>query len=184
MPLKITVQPIDLWDEKTESFISIKNPVTLSLEHSLVSMSKWEAKWKKPFLSNRQMSNEEMLDYIRCMTLTQNVNPNVYYGLREDNLKAISDYLEDPMTATTFNDGKSASNTYRNRRITSEEIYYLMFSNNIPLDFQKWHLNRLLTLIKVFGTKNTPPKKMSKSEMISNYAAINRANKAKFHTKG
>lgn len=184
MSLKITIQPNELWDESNQRFITIDKPVVLSLEHSLVSISKWEAKWKKAYLSKIPKTLEEKLDYIRCMTLTQNVDPKVYYLLDEKTVKEINDYIEDPMTATTFNDRNSATETYKNRIVTSEELYYLMFVNNIPVDFQKWHLNRLLTLLKVFSVKNAPPKKMSKENLMKSYADINRANRAKFHTKG
>lgn len=184
MLLKIRIKPFDVWDEAQKKFISFDKETELTLGHSLVSISKWEAKWKKPYLANREMSTEEVLDYIKCMTITQNVDPKIYYGLSQENIQDIKKYIEDDMTATTFTDRRSAQQHYRNKVTTSEEIYYMMSENNIPVEFQKWHLNRLLTLLKVCYFKNTPPKKMSKKDIISDYAAINRANRAKFHTKG
>lgn len=184
MPLKITIQPKELWDEANSRFITIEKETVISLEHSLVSISKWEAKHKKIFLSNEKLNAEEVIDYIRCMTLTQNVNPYVYYALSDENINAVKEYLDDPMTATIFHDRQNASTSYRNKRTSSEEIYYMMFINNIPVEFQKWHLNRLLALLKVFAVNNTPEKKRSKKEIMTDYAAINRANRAKFNTKG
>lgn len=186
MPKKITVQPKELWNEKEERFITIERPFVLSMEHSLVSVAKWESRNKRPYLMNKALTNEELVDYFKCMSLTQNVPDDIYYGLLYDPeaVKEIDAYINDPMTATVFHDRQNAANTYRNRVITAEEIYFLMFANNIPVEFQKWHLNRLLALIKLCSIRNTPPKKMSKADMVKDYAAINRANKAKFHTKG
>ena len=180
--LHITV-PIspEIWDEKNEEFIEPKT-VSLQLEHSLVSISKWESKWHKPFLSKEPKTVEETIDYIKCMTLTQNVKPEVYDHLSKENIEEINAYIDDPKTATTFSkDRKSA----RSREIiTSELIYYWMIALNIPFECQKWHLNRLLTLIRVCEVKNTPGKKMSQREVLNQYAAINAANRKRFNTKG
>lgn len=180
--LQITV-PIspEIWDEKNEEFIEPKT-VSLQLEHSLVSISKWESKWHKPFLSKEPKTVEETIDYIKCMTLTQNVKPEVYDHLSKENIEEINAYIDDPKTATTFSkDRKSA----RSREIiTSELIYYWMIALNIPFECQKWHLNRLLTLIRVCEVKNTPGKKMSQREVLNQYAAINAANRKRFNTKG
>ena len=124
---------------------------------------------------------EQIIDYVRCMTITQNVKPEVYNRLTEDNLKAINDYIENPMTATTFSD----INQRPSREIiTSEIIYYWMVSFNIPFECQKWHLNKLLTLIKVCNIKNSPPKKMSRQEILSRNRALNEARKKNLNTKG
>lgn len=184
MPKKITIQPKELWDEINERFVSIDKPITITIEHSLVSVSKWEAKWKKPYLTESNKTNEELLDYIKCMTITQNVDDKVFYLLSDENIKEITKYIEDDMTAITFPDNKTAQQTYRKEIITSEIIYYMMAAQSIPVEFQKWHLNRLLALLKVFSIKNTPPKKMSKRDLMSKYASINAANRARFHTKG
>ena len=162
--LQITV-PIspEIWDEKNEEFIEPKT-ASLQLEHSLVSISKWESKWHKPFLSKEPKTVAETIDYIKCMTLTQNVKSEVYDHLSKENIEEINAYIDDPKTATTFSkDRKSA----RSREIiTSELIYYWMVVLNIPFECQKWHLNRLLTLIRVCNVKNQPPKKMSRKQIM------------------
>lgn len=179
--LQITIPPGEMWDEIHNEFVSTKGQ-TLTLEHSLVSLSKWESKWHKPFLSKEPKTVEETIDYIKCMTLTQNVKPEVYDHLSKENIEEINAYIDDPKTATTFSkDRKSA----RSREIiTSELIYYWMIALNIPFECQKWHLNRLLTLIRVCEVKNTPGKKMSQREVLNQYAAINAANRKRFNTKG
>lgn len=179
--LRITVPASEMWDEEKERFISTKEQ-TLQLEHSLVSLSKWESKWCKPFLSQKEKTREETLDYIKCMTITQNVDPNVYARLTDDNIREINKYIDSPMTATTFSEDKSAK---KNREIiTAELVYYWMIALNIPFECQKWHLNRLLTLVRVCNIKNAPPKKTSKKDLMRRYAEINAANKKKFNSKG
>lgn len=180
LQITIPISP-EGWDERKEEFVDAKT-VTLQLEHSLVSISKWESKWHKPFLSKEPKTVEETIDYIKCMTLTQNVKPEVYDHLSKENIEEINAYIDDPKTATTFSkDRKSA----RSREIiTSELIYYWMIALNIPFECQKWHLNRLLTLIRVCEVKNTPGKKMSQREVLNQYAAINAANRKRFNTKG
>ena len=179
--LRITIPAGELWDEENERFISTKEQ-TLQLEHSLVSLSKWEAKWNKPFLSKKEKTLEETIDYIKCMTITQNVNPDVYKRLTVENLKTVNDYIDAPMTATTFSEDKSAK---KNKEIvTAELIYYWMIALNIPPEYRKWHLNQLLTLVRVCNIKNEPPKKTSKKDLMRRYAEINAANKKKFNSKG
>ena len=169
------------WDEQKEEFVEAKTQV-LQLEHSLVSLSKWESKWCKPFLSNEQKSDEEILDYIKYMTLTQNINTDVYAHLTTDNFKEIDRYINAPMTATTFSEDKN--NRHSREIITSELIYYWMVALNIPFECQKWHLNRLLTLIRVCNVKNQPPKKMSKRNTASRYAQLNAARRQQLGTRG
>ena len=180
--LEITIPATELWDERNEEFITTKEQ-TLRLEHSLVSLSKWESKWCKPFLSKANKTDEEMLDYVRCMTLTQNVPDEVYRCLTDDNIRKIYEYIDAPMTATWFNDDKTKKGTSR-EQTTSELIYYSMIALNIPFECQKWHLNRLLTLIRVCNIKNQPPKKMSKRDIMSRNAALNAARRNQLHTKG
>ena len=171
---------MEFYDEDNNEFIMFNEQV-LQLEHSLVSISKWESKWHVPFLDGKDKTLEQIIDYVRCMTITQNVKPEVYNRLTEDNLKAINDYIENPMTATTFSD----INQRPSREIiTSEIIYYWMVSFNIPFECQKWHLNKLLTLIKVCNIKNSPPKKMSRQEILSRNRALNEARKKNLNTKG
>lgn len=171
----------EMWDEKNEVFVDPKT-VTLQLEHSLVSISKWESKWHKPFLSKDEKTYDETIDYIKCMTLTQNVKPDVYNHLSNDNVIEINSYIGDSMTATTF--GKDRGGPPNREIITSEVIYYWMIALNIPFECQKWHLNRLLTLIRVCNIKNNPGKKLSRRETLSKFDAINAANRKRFHTKG
>lgn len=180
--LHIDIPGCEFYDEKNKEFINIK-PTTLVLEHSLVSLSKWESKWCKPFLTKDSKTNEETLDYIKCMTLTQNVDPNVYRCLTASNLQEIKKYIEDPHTATTIKENKNAPKS--NEIVTSELIYFWMISFNIPIEVcQKWHLNRLLTLIRVCGIKNTPPKKMSQRELMSRNSALNAARRQRLHSRG
>ena len=179
--LKIFVRGRELFDEKTQSFISAKD-TTLQLEHSLISLSKWESKWHKPFLKNEQKTEEEVIDYIRCMTITQNVDPDVYYCLSEKNLMQVKEYMEDPMTATWFREDKNPKS--RQKTVTAELIYYWMFSLGIPLDWEKRHLNRLLTLIRVCNIENSPKKKMSKKDVYKQNSAINEARKKAWNTTG
>jgi hypothetical protein len=180
--LRITVPKREYWDEKEEKFIYTKEQ-TLQLEHSLVSLSKWESKWNKAFISKAEKTHEETLDYVRCMTITQNVDPEVYHRLTDENIREINAYIDAPMTATYLSEDKNSSKK-SNEVITSELIYYWMIAMNIPPEYQKWHLNRLLTLIRVCERKNTPAKKMSKKELASRHAAINARNRQRFNSKG
>ena len=176
--------PIDSegWDEAKQEFVESRTQ-SLQLEHSLISLSKWESKWHKPFLSTKEMTDEETLDYIKCMTLTKNVKPDVYNHITRENMNDVVNYISDPMTATTFyKDEKGANNR---ETVTSELIYYWMIASNIPFDpCQKWHLNRLITLIRVCGIKNTPPKKRSRREIMSRNAALNAARRQQMNSKG
>ena len=170
------------WDEENQEFVEPKYQV-LQLEHSLVSLSKWESKWQKPFYSKKDMSDEEVLDYIKCMTLSKNIKQDVYSHLTRENIKDVMDYIDSPMTATTFS--KDNKNPNNREVITSELIYYWMISSNIPFDpCQKWHLNRLITLIRVCSIKNTPPKKRSKRDIMSRNAALNASRRQQMNTKG
>lgn len=169
------------WDEVKEEFVSAKVQV-LHLEHSLVSLSKWESKWCKAFLSKNELSYEETVDYIKCMTLTQNVDPSVYDHLTNENVMDVKNYIEAPMTATTFTEDKTSKGS--REIVTAELIYYWMITLNIPVEFQKWHLNRLLTLIRVCNVKNAPRKKRSKKEIMSRNAALNAARRKQMNSKG
>lgn len=178
--LVITIPGIELYDERTNEFIYYEDE-KVQLEHSLVSISKWEANWCKPFLSGTDKSPEEILDYIKCMTVTENVSDDIYSRLTQENFSAINEYIGRPMTATTFSNEKSKGGR---EIITSEVVYYWMVSFNIPFECQHWHLNRLLTLIKVCNIKNNPPKKMSKNEVLSRNKALNEARRKQFNTRG
>ena len=169
------------WDDEKQEFVEPET-IELQLEHSLVSLSKWESKWCKPFLSDKEKTDEETLDYVKYMTLTQNVDPDVYNHLTQANHLAIRNYINAPMTATTFSEDKNGK---RSREvITAELMYYWMISLNIPFECQNWHLNRLLTLVRVCNIKNQPPKKRSKRETASRYAAMNAARRKQYNSKG
>jgi len=179
--LKITIPSREMFDEKTQEFFQTKE-YNIQLEHSLVSLSKWESKWNIPFMSTKEKTVEQTLDYIRCMTITQNIDEKAYNALTTKNIQEINDYISAPMTATTFN--KNNNLKKNNEVVTSELIYYWMIALNVPMECQRWHLNRLLTLINVCNIKQTPPKKMSKKELMSRNAALNAARRSKLHTTG
>lgn len=179
--LQIVIPGGEQWDEQTQEF-KYAEGYTLSLEHSLVSLSKWESKWNKPFLSKDAKTAEETIDYIRCMTLTENVNPEIYYNLTNENITQVNDYIGESMTATTFTEEKSGKGG--REIVTAELIYYWMIALQIPFECQYWHLNRLLTLVRVCNIKNAPPKKMSKRELMNRNAALNAQRKAKLNSKG
>ena len=179
--LQITIPEAMLFDDATEKRIWCKE-TTLRLEHSLVSLSKWESKWKKPYLNNPDITPEMSIDYVRCMTLTQNVDPKVYRFMTQENLDEIRAYIDDPMTATTF---RKTSRPWRNQVVTAEIIYYWMVTLGIPWDpCEKWHLNRLMTLIRVCDEKSRQGKKMSKKDTLARQRSINEARRARYHTNG
>ena len=158
--LKLKISKKELWDEEKMEFIQVPE-CEIQLEHSLVSLSKWESKWHRSFIKEQlKGDSKEALDYIRCMTITQNVNPNIYKYISPDEMDKIIEY------------------------ITSELIYYWMITYNIPPEYQKWHLNRLITLIRVCQIKNTPSKKMSRGDIVNKYAALNAARRKKLNSKG
>lgn len=182
--LRITVPAREFYDESKEEFIEVKEQ-TLVMEHSLISISKWEAKWKKPYLSDTvEKTKEETLDYLRCMTVQPaNVDPLVYASLTKENIEEIKKYIEDPMTATTIT--RFDNGPQKKQVLTSELIYYYMVAQNIPVEFEKWHINRLITLIEVCAIKNDPhPKKMNHAAIARQNRALNKARRAKYGTKG
>lgn len=175
--LTIVIPETELYDEVLNEITIVKEQ-KLVLEHSLVSISKWESKWHKPFFSRTEKTKEETIDYIRCMSVNQ-VDPNIYKCLTLNHIKQVNIYIEDPMTATKINSQKKS-----NEVITAEIIYYWMVALNIPFECQKWHLNRLLTLINVCSIKNKPPKKMSPREVMSRNASLNAARRKALHSRG
>jgi hypothetical protein len=182
--LEITIPEQELWAEDVEEFITIKE-TKLQLEHSLISLSKWESKYHKPFLDKKhQMTRKEFSDYVACMSLTKGVDPIVFEYLPNSAIKSIMEYIEDPMTATTF--GKNAKKGMpkaQNKVITSEVIYYWMCTLNVPVQFEKWHLSRLLTLIRVINEENSPTK-MNKKDIYSQNKSLNAMRRAKHHSRG
>lgn len=179
--LQIVIPSLEQWDEEKQEFVYTKGQ-TLQLEHSLVSLSKWESKWCKAFLSKRQKTFEETVDYVKCMTLTQNVDPKVYTGLTNNNIIQINKYIEAPMTATYFSEERNGGGN--GEQVTAELIYYWMIALGIPFECQKWHLNRLLTLIRVCNIKNKPPKRMSNREILRRNSALNAARRRQLNTRG
>lgn len=179
--LQIIIPAKEAWNEEKEEFVQITQEHVIQLEHSLVSISKWEAKFHKPFLTKEEKTKEETMEYIKCMTITQNVTQETYDSLTRENIQAINDYIADSRTATTFYDNHVGTSR---EVITSELVYYWMTALNIPMECQKWHLNRLLTLIRVCNVKNAPPKKMSKRDIANKYASLNASRRKKFNSRG
>lgn len=195
--LEITIPGQQCWDEGKQEFVYGKNTV-IRMEHSLVSLSKWECKWHIPFFADTETRTaEQALDYYRCMTVTQGVDPDIYRKMTAENVRAVQTYINDPMTATWFK-GEAKPNepqTGAKRKprrparggrsvMTAEVVYAQMFSLGIPLECEKWHLNRLLTLIRVCQESNTPPKKMSPGERMAQQRMLNEQRRAKLHTRG
>ena len=181
MPITITIADQEFFDQKTNRFLTVKGR-KLSFEHSLLSISKWESIWHKPYLSLERKTDEEAYSYLECMCLDKDVNPLLFKSIDHETMKQIVAYIDNSMTATTFREDKK-----NNKReiITNEIIYYWMTELNIPFDpCQKWHFNHLMTLIRVASAKKTPPKKMGKKEWASQRAALNAQRRAKYHTSG
>ena len=180
--LQIHIPGEEFWNEKDEEFVT--GPETIiSLEHSLISISKWESKWHKPFLGKQTPKGDELMDYIKCMVVTPNVKDEVYDRLTKANIDDILKYINDPMTATTITE-RDGGRRRGSEIITSELIYYWMVAMEIPFECQKWHINRLMMLIRICGIKNQPDKKMSKRSTMQQNAALNAARRQKLHSRG
>lgn len=179
--LTITVPGGESFDNDTQKFVYTTD-VTITLEHSLVSLSKWEALLEKPFLGREKKTIEETFAYIQAMCLTPDVEPEVFYRLTKENLDEVNNYIGAKMSATWFTDNKNQRPS--REIITSELIYYWMTALNIPLECEHWHLNRLFTLIKVAGEKNSPKKKMGRSEALAQQRALNAQRQAEYGTAG
>ena len=180
--LTLEIPELEGCNEKTREFISTK-ACTLHLEHSLIALSKWESKWHKAFLRKQKKTDEETRDYVRCMSVYDDVSPNILIGLTDENISQINAYIEDSMTATYISDIHKGAGTNRDT-VTSELIYYWMIALNIPFECQYWHLNRLMTLINVCSIKNQPAKKMGRNELMRRNTALNAARRKQMHTKG
>lgn len=179
--LQIRIGQDEYYDEEKNQFITLK-PTMVRLEHSLRSLAKWESKWKRAFLSNKGMTQEENIDYIRCMEVTGQIDPSVFDYITPEQQKIVNDYINDKMTATTIN--RRGPKKPSRDIITAEIIYFWMIQNGIPMECEKWHLNRLLTLIEVCSIKGGPNKKMSPKEQMAEQRAINAARKAQYKTRG
>lgn len=180
--LEIEIPGETIYDDEKEQFVEVSKTVKLTLEHSLISLSKWEAKYERPFLGDKNQSLEETLDYIKFMTVTRNVDDSVYNRLTRENSVAIANYIAASNTATTFGsfDEKPSSREV----ITSEIIYYWMVALSIPFECEKWHINRLITLIRVINEKNKPEKKIDRQTLVARQRELNEARKKKLNTKG
>lgn len=179
--LQLTLPTLEFFDERLQEFIRMEEQ-TLMLEHSLMSLSKWECRWNKAFLSRKDKTDEELIDYVRCMTISENVDPKAYEMLTREHIEQINDYIAAPMTAVYFPEGEATFE--RGDTVTSELIYYWMTILNIPFECEKWHLNRLFSFIKVCSIKNSSNKKMSRGEIMRRNASLNAARRKKYNTRG
>lgn len=178
--LEITIEAKEFYNQQQNRFITT-SPCTLTLEHSLISLAKWESKWHIPYLSDVEKTAEQELDYIRCMIIGNVPNEDILKALSVENILEIKSYIDNPMTATTF----SKKNLKTEKKvITAEVIYSRMFANNIPIECQKWHLSRLFTLLRVCDLERGPKQKMTKRETAAYYAEQNAARRAKYNSRG
>lgn len=180
--LDIVVPAQEFYDEETNTFLYGKE-TKVRMEHSLISVSKWEAKWHKAFLSKKERTPEETLDYFRCM-IVNSVDPGIVDRFTADNVSQIIDYINEPMTAVYIQPQKEEGSRGSKDVTTSELLYYYMITLGIPFECEKWHLNKLLALLHVCEVKNAPPKKMSKAAIARQNHQLNAARKKKYHTHG
>ena len=178
--LHLVIPAAEFYDEAKEEFVQ-KSETSLTLEHSLISISKWESRWGKPFLGSDEKTEEQTFDYIRCMNVNNNTPKDVYARIQNEQMAEIQQYIDSKQTATWFREGSEPPNR---EIITSEVIYYWMIELNIPFECQRWHLNRLLTLIRVINEKRKPSKAMSTSEIISRNKSLNAQRLKQYNTRG
>lgn len=186
--LEVSVKPQEYTIENSNGEVEIHmfKGGLLQLEHSLISLSKWESMYKKPFLTSEQKTIQETIDYIKCMTINKNVNPDIYYFISNKNIDDINKYIDDPRTATTFGRQQTNNRRYGRETITSEIIYYWMIALQIPVKFETWHLNRLLTLIRVCEIKNRAqnPNRGKKGMSATDRHKLNMSRRAAKHSSG
>lgn len=181
--LKIIVGEQDLFDEETSTFTTSGTGVELILEHSLVSVSKWESKFKKPFLAGTEKNREETMAYIEAMIVSPVDHPlDIVTMLVAADVAKINEYIESTESATTFPNAPQSKG--RTETITSELIYYWMVTFNIPFECERWHLNRLLTLIRICAAKNSKPKKMGRNEAAQRQRQLNMERRAQLNSSG
>lgn len=181
--LTLTILGQEYFDTDKQEFVYPES-VVLELEHSLVSLSKWEQIWEKPFLAPGEKTTEEVYSYIKCMCLNDDVTDEQLKFLSAENMTQINEHLDAKMTATTFHEIPGQPNSRGREQVTNELIYYWMVSFKIPFETQYWHLNRLITLIKVLNAKNQPAKKMGRREQMSQQRQLNAQRRAQMGTSG
>lgn len=182
--LTLTILGEQNWDTEKEEFV-YTDSIVLELEHSLVSLSKWEAFWEKPFMGPEEKSTEETLGYIQAMCLTPDVPPEVFQSLRQEHIAEVNDYINAKMSATWFTEAPGGKKAPKRDIITAEVLYYWIFSAEIDAKIaETWHLNRLFTLLKVFNEKNAPTKTMNKRDAAAQRRMINEQRRAKHGTTG
>lgn len=178
--LKLNINPVEVYNEITEEFVTTPG-LKLRLEHSLYTISKWESRWMKPFLGIREKTDSELLDYIICMDTTETLTLDAVQQISQNDLTRILTYINSSMTATTF--GK-ANDSKNKEIITSELIYYWMIALQIPLECEHWHLNRLMTLIKICNIKNSPTKKQNTQTMLAEQRELNKKRRMQHNSTG
>lgn len=181
--LSLTIRKQLLYNEKENRFYDVPNDISIELEHSLLAISKWESKWHVPFLKKEDKTREQVMDYIKCMCITPDVPDSAFYGLSNLQIQKISDYINDPMTATTISNTQG-SGSRRSEIVTSELVYYWMNECNIDKECETWHLNRLLRLIEVTSIKRQPDKKMTRRQTGTQNKALNAVRRAKMGSRG
>ena len=179
--LTITVPGEEFFDEESGEFLT-KGDIKLDFEHSLLSLSKWELQYERPFLKEDEKTSEELFDYIKGMCLTPEVPSEVFERMTEQNFKDINAYIGKKATGTTFNDSKTPTN--RSETISSELIYYWLVQMQIPFSVETWHLNRVITLIRIANVKAEKPKKLSKGELAAQRRKLNEERRRQYGTTG
>lgn len=179
--LKIIIEDEELYDEESNTFQTTER-FEFEVEHSLLSLSKWEANYKKPFLSSGKLSTEEIFQYVMYMILTPNVTEKIVNDSSTKIFSEVNDYINSSQSATTF--GEMPQKRGPGEVITSELIYYWMVAFNIPFECEKWHLNRLFSLIRICNIKNSKPEKVSRHEAAMRNRALNEKRKAELNTTG
>lgn len=179
--LRIIIGEDETFNEETNTFETF-NGVTLYLEHSLISLSKWESKYQKPFLAYGEKTSEEIFEYLKAMIITSDTDPDVIYRCSQENVNEIQAYIDSSQSATTF--GMMPERRGPGEVITSELIYYWMVAFNIPFECQYWHLNRLFSLIRICNIKNSKPKKMSRNEIAQRNRELNEQRRKELKTTG
>jgi hypothetical protein len=180
--LTLTIGGTEVFNEEDQTF-SVVDSTVLQLEHSLLSLSKWESKTLKPFLSTDKKTPRELELYVEAMIITSDFEPDIVRRFSQKDLDAVNAYINSSESATTF--GNMPETKGRGEIVTSELIYYWMVMFNIPFHpCETWHLNRLLALIRIANIKNSKSKKMSRHELVARNRALNEERRAKLNTRG